>query len=223
MDRIVEVYTGAYASGKSEVSINRALQLAEQNNGNQTIVDMDTVEPAYTLRPLIKQLEELGLNVITQDDYFGLGETGNAIKPEQQNCLLKKENMVIDVGYGVGGLDILEVVNHIDKETNLHINLVINTAKLETANPEAILEYVNWYTDEREGWKQLTGIISNTHLGDETTMEDVIRGYEITKKAAAIMKLPIIAIGVDEKIADRDDYDDIPIWKLKRYMPKALW
>lgn len=224
MSRIVEVYTGAYASGKSEVSINRALMLSEKNNGNQIIVDMDTVEPAYTLRPLIKELEELGLKVIAQDDYFGLGETGNAIKPEQQNCLLnKKENIVIDVGYGVGGLDILEIIQHIDKEEDLSINLVINTAKLETATPDSILEYVNWYTSKKEGWKQLTGIVSNTHLGDETTMEDVLRGYEITKKAAEKMNLPIVAIGVDETIADKDSIDNVPIWKLKRFMPKALW
>lgn len=39
--RTVEVYTGAYASGKSEVSINRALMLL--NDGPITIVDLDTV------------------------------------------------------------------------------------------------------------------------------------------------------------------------------------
>lgn len=222
-NRTVEVYTGAYASGKSEVSINRALMLSKQNNGNQAIVDLDTVEPAYTLRPLIKDLESLGLEVITQDDYFGLGETGNAIKPEQQNCLLNKKNIVIDVGYGVGGLDILEVINNIDKEQNLSINLVVNTAKFETATADGILEYVNWYTSKREGWKQLTGIISNTHLGDETTMDDVLRGYEITKQAAEKMNLPIIAVAIDENIADRDEIDNIPVWKLKRFMPKALW
>jgi len=221
-NRIVEVYTGAYASGKSEVAINRALMLSKDTE--VTIVDMDTVEPAYTLRPLVKELEELGLNVIAQEDYFGLGEAGSAIKPEQQSCLLIQKNYtVIDVGYGVGGLDILEIINDIDKEPNLHINLVLNTSKFETSSVEAILEYTNWYSSAKEGWKRITGIVSNAHFGDESTMEDVLAGYDIIKEAAKVMGLPIVAIGADEKLSPPEQIDGIPVWKIKRYMPKHLW
>ena len=69
--RVVEVYAGAYASGKSETSINRARQFAKINKP-VTLVDLDTVEPAYTLRPIAKDLRETGINVITQPDNFGL-------------------------------------------------------------------------------------------------------------------------------------------------------
>ena len=59
-DRIIEAYIGEYASGKSEMAINRALEL--KNQGRQvTLVDLDTVEPFYTLRILKKDLEEMGL------------------------------------------------------------------------------------------------------------------------------------------------------------------
>lgn len=220
--RFVEVYTGAYASGKSEVAINRALMLSKETP--ITIVDMDTVEPAYTLRPLIKELEDLGLNVIAQGDPFGLGEAGSAITPEQQSCLIiQDKNTIIDVGYGVGGLDILEVVNDIGQEPNLSINLVLNTSKYETSSVESILEYTNWYSSDKEGWKRITGIVSNAHFGDETTMEDVLAGLEIVKEAAKIMNLPIVAVGVDEKFAPPEQIDGIPVWKLKRYMPRAFW
>lgn len=226
MTRTVEVYTGAYASGKSEISINRAFKL---NDGTAplTIIDLDTVEPAYTLRPLKKELNELGLEVVTQEDYFGLGEAGNVITPDQINCLAREGNLVIDVGYGVGGLDILEIINHISEEDNLKIYIVINTSKIETASVENIVEYVNWSKgDEDQKWKKFSGIISNTHFGDETTREDIIRGYEIVKKAGEKLNLPIIAIGASENIAqtfENDQYDSIPVWSLKRFMPKALW
>ena len=120
MVRVVEVYTGAYASGKSEISINRALMI-NKDNPPVTLVDLDTVEPAYTLRPIKNEIEKLGIKVITQESYFGLGETGNTITSQQMNCLSFSGNIVIDVGYGVGGLDILEVINGIDKEENLNI------------------------------------------------------------------------------------------------------
>ena len=60
---IIEAYVGEYASGKSENAVNRAVALHRQ--GRQvTLVDLDTVEPCYTLRPIKKELEELGLTVV---------------------------------------------------------------------------------------------------------------------------------------------------------------
>jgi hypothetical protein len=228
MTKNIEVFTGAYASGKSEISINRALMLKNKQNSLITLVDLDTVEPAYTLRPLKKELEKLGIRVITQESYFGLGETGNTITAEQMNCLSSNSDIVIDVGYGAGGLDILEVINNIDKEENLKIYIVINTSKYETSTVENIIEYINWSkgTESDSSWKKFSGIISNTHFSDETTLQDVLRGYEIIKKAAEILNLPIIALAVSEDlypVFGSDEYDNTPIWSLKRFMPKALW
>ena len=69
LKRTVEVFTGAYASGKSESAINRALQYASYGK-NITLVDLDTVEPAYCLRPIIGELKEQGISVIAQTDYL---------------------------------------------------------------------------------------------------------------------------------------------------------
>ena len=56
----MEAYVGEYAAGKSEVAVNRALQLLEQ--GKQvTLLDLDLVEPTFTLRPLKRDLEQMGL------------------------------------------------------------------------------------------------------------------------------------------------------------------
>jgi Mrp family chromosome partitioning ATPase len=51
--RVLEAYTGEYASGKSENAVNRAVELARQGR-RVTLVDLDLVEPCYTLRPLKK-------------------------------------------------------------------------------------------------------------------------------------------------------------------------
>ena len=82
--RTVEVFTGAYASGKSESAINRALQYA--NCGKSiTLVDLDTVEPAYCLRPIIGELKEKGINIIAQTDYFGLCREFQTLRYLQQD------------------------------------------------------------------------------------------------------------------------------------------
>ena len=70
--RTVEIYTGAYTSGKSENAINRAIEYTKQKK-DITLVDLDTVEPAYCMRPIEKEIRTLGINVMRQCDYFGLG------------------------------------------------------------------------------------------------------------------------------------------------------
>ncbi|MDR1168464.1 MAG: hypothetical protein LBK53_06225 [Heliobacteriaceae bacterium] len=221
--RTVEVYAGAYASGKSETAINRARQFI----GKQiTLADLDTVEPAYTLRPLAAGLEKEGIRVITQPEYFGLGEAGSYITPAQQNVLSFEGDIIIDVGYGASGLDMLDILTGIENEEDLRIYIVINTAKFETFSVENIVEYVTFSEGlEKRAWKHFSGIISNTHFGDETVKEDIIRGYEMVKKASEILKIPVRAIGADEKFkADFGAaYDGVEVWAYKRSMPDALW
>lgn len=225
MKRVVEVYAGAYASGKSETALNRARQYAVLNK-RITLVDLDTVEPAYTLRPIAHELEDMGINVITQPDNFGLGEAASYVTPAQTNCLAKEGDIIIDVGYGAGGLDILDILNNIDKEENLEIYLVVNTAKFETSTVDNIIEYVTFSEGiEKRPWKKFTGVISNTHFGDETTKDDIINGYNKLKEACEKINLTIRAIGVDEKLASNFNltYDGVEIWTYKRMMPGAFW
>ena len=225
--RTVEIYTGAYASGKSENAINRAIEYIN-NNKKITLVDLDTVEPAYCMRPLEKTLKDMGIDLILQSDYFGLGEAGSYVTNEQINCLKKNDNdIIIDVGYGVTGLDTLDILNDIDLEENIKIYLVVNTSKFETMDKDSILEYIKFNSGEnKKPWKKISGFISNTHLGNETTKEDIIRGYKILKQVANETKIPIVAISADQKFQgqfENDQYDGIQIKYLNRLMPKALW
>lgn len=225
MTRTVEVYAGAYASGKSETSLNRARSLVEQGK-KITLVDLDSVEPAYTLRPIAKDLEKFGINVITQPDNFGLGEAASYVTSAQINCLKNEDDIVIDVGYGAGGLDILDIIVDIDKERDLRIYLVVNTSKFETSSVENIVEYVSFSEGlEKRPWKKFAGLISNTHFGDDTVKDDIINGYEKLKKASKELNIPIFAIGVPENLENEfgPTYDGIDIWVYKRMMPKAFW
>ena len=223
MARVIEIYAGAYASGKSETALNRARQYAQLNKPI-TLVDLDTVEPAYTLRPIANDLRKMGINVITQPDNFGLGEAARYVTPAQVNFLSNDGDIIVDVGYGAGGLDILDIVNNIDKETNLQAYLVVNTAKFETSTIDNIIEYVDFARGSERKY-DFSGMISNTHFGDETTKEDIINGYNKLKIASQKVNIPIRAIGIDEKLAQDFalTYDGVEVWAYKRMMPKAFW
>ena len=223
MARVIEIYAGAYASGKSETALNRARQYAQLNKPI-TLVDLDTVDPAYTLRPIANDLRKMGINVITQPDNFGLGEAASYVTQAQVNFLSNDGDIIVDVGYGAGGLDILDIVNNIDKETNLQAYLVVNTAKFETSTIDNIIEYVDFARGSERKY-DFSGMISNTHFGDETTKEDIINGYNKLKIASQKVNIPIRAIGIDEKLAQDFalTYDGVEVWAYKRMMPKAFW
>ncbi|MEG1501303.1 MAG: hypothetical protein RR396_05035, partial [Clostridiales bacterium] len=70
--RIVEAYLGEYASGKSENAVARSLELAKMGR-EVTLVDLDMVEPCYTLRSLQKSLKEQGVHVLawSTENTFG--------------------------------------------------------------------------------------------------------------------------------------------------------
>ncbi|NLV22841.1 MAG: ParA family protein [Syntrophomonadaceae bacterium] len=216
--RIVEAYIGEYASGKSETAINRALELSNQGR-RVTLVDLDTVEPFYTLRPIKNQLEKLNLNVIgySREDSFGLGETGAMMNPRARWALRNEGDIILDIGYGVFGAQTLNLIEDIDQTPELKVIAVVNASRPMTNSLDRILEYV-------KGLGRVDAIVANTHMGDETTPEIITAGNTIIVEAARILQLPVIYAAIVEELKDQYVNNfDFPVKYIKRYMPSAMW
>jgi hypothetical protein len=217
--RIIEAYVGEYASGKSEIAINRALSLL----GGElpvTLVDLDLVEPFYTLRPLKRELEGMGLAVITWDtkDVLGFGETGSLLMPQMRWALQREGHVIFDVGYGVSGSRIFNLLEGI-ADSELKIFAVLNASRPMTANLKDIVEYL-------QEFEQLDGLINNTHLGAETELATIYHGVELCAAVAEVMGIPVIATAADERFRAQlgaADQRGNAILYLKRYMEKAFW
>ncbi|MFZ7103044.1 MAG: hypothetical protein ACOWWO_10395 [Peptococcaceae bacterium] len=220
MTRIVEAYIGEYNSGKSEVSINRAIDLLNQGR-KVTLVDLDIVEPFYTLRPLKKELEAKGLTILAWEtkETYGLGEAGNIIKPEMRWALRREGDIVLDIGYGVEGAKTLNLVEEKEKHPELRIYAVLNIGRPITADKEEIIEYV-------KSLGPVHGIINNSHLGNETDVQFIQEGARVIGEAARELGLPVIATTVDyrlgEKIGAQDEQGN-PVRLLYRYMDRSFW
>ncbi len=218
--RILEAYIGEYASGKSENAVNRALELARLGR-MVTLVDLDLVEPCYTLRPLKRLLEEQGIAVIAWDtrEMVGLGETGNLLKPEAAFCLLRPGDVILDIGYGVAGARVLNLIEGAAEEKDLKVYAVINIARPLTATVPDIVEHVR-------SLGRVDGLINNSHLGGETDVEIIREGSRIVTEAAAILGVPVIATAVMEELAPlvgETDWYGHPVRVLRRYLPQAFW
>lgn len=220
MDRIVEAYIGEYASGKSENAVNRALALAEQGR-RVTLVDLDLVEPVYTLRPLIPILEEKGVHVIAwkTEETLGLGEAGSVLHPGMRWALRNEGDVILDIGYGAKGSAILNLLEGIEDEKDLRVYLVVNTLRPMTDSVDKIIEYLGETGPAH-------GFIANTHLGKDTTKELMLNGLAMVKEAAGRVNVPVVAMAVDERFrADfpGDTVEGVPLRILKRYLPMGFW
>lgn len=219
-DNIVEAYIGEYASGKSEVAINRALQLLRQGR-KVTLADLDTVEPFYTLRPLKKKLEQTGLHVIAWDnsEVMGFGETGVLLKPGMRWALNNSGDVILDIGYGVQGAKVLDILEGANTHAELKLLCVINIGRPMTANVSDIVEYVRSVT-------RVDGLINNSHLGEYTDIDFINEGSGVCRSAADILGIPVVATTA-EQIYQTDlgthDANGIEVRYLTRWMPSAIW
>lgn len=218
--RIVEAYVGEYASGKSEVAVNRALMLSRLGR-TVTLVDLDIVEPCYTLRPIKLELIAAGIQVLAWEtrDTEGLGEAGNVIRAENRWALKRPGDIILDIGYGVGGSRTLNLLEGAEADPDLRVVAVINASRPMTASIEDITEYVRELGN-------VNMLINNTHLGDETTAEIVQEGAELVSSAAGILDMPVLATTAVEEIAaiiGPKDCIGNQVWAIKRYMPRTLW
>jgi hypothetical protein len=217
--RILEAYVGEYASGKSENAINRALSLL---GGDQavTLVDLDLVEPFYTLRPLKTQLTAMGLDVVAWEtkDFLGFGEAGSVIMPQMRWVLKREGHVILDVGYGVSGSRVFNLLEGYEA-SDLKIVAVVNASRPMTATVEDIIEYL-------QGFDRLDGVINNTHLGDETDLPVILQGVNIISDAAEVLGIPVVATAADERFRaglGETDPRGNPVRYLQRFMPKAYW
>lgn len=218
-NRIVEAFVGEYASGKSEISINRALELKHQ--GRQvTLVDLDTVEPFYTLRVLNDQLTDMGLKVISfsRADSFGLGETGAMLKPAARWALLNEGDIILDIGYGVHGAQTLNLVEGAYQSPELRIIAVINGTRPMTNSKERVKEYI-------KELGRVDAVVLNTHLGDQSTIDTIVSGNSFIREAAEELGIPIAFIAISEEFRGLSAVLEwgLPVKYIKRYMPGAIW
>ncbi|MFZ5650638.1 MAG: hypothetical protein ACOY4I_07265 [Bacillota bacterium] len=218
--RIVEAYVGEYASGKSEVAVNRALTISRMGRA-VTLVDLDIVEPCYTLRPIKKKLSDEGIQVLAWEtrDMVGLGETGNVIRAENRWALKRPGDIILDIGYGVGGSRTLNLLEGARDDPDLKVVAVINTSRPMTGTVEDIVEYVRELGN-------VDILLNNTHLGDETTAEIVQEGAAAVSEAARLLGMAVLATTAVEKVAvdiGPEDCVGNPVWPIKRYMPHTLW
>lgn len=216
----LNIFVGHYGSGKTEVSLNYAMELKKQGK-DVIIVDLDIVNAFYRTKDAEKILNEAGIEVITPQ-YANTNVDIPALPADIFKIFTDKtKTIVIDVGGDDDGAVALgRFFGYISQE-DYKLNLVVNTKRPLTDTKENIILMLR----DIESCSRLcvNGIINNTNLSYDTTLELISEGENIVKSAADELGIEFVFTGVKEELYDEYlKLTDAKVFSLKKYL-KMPW
>lgn len=214
----IYIVTGHYGSGKTEFSINYALQL-KKSWEKVFLVDLDIVNPYFRSNDSRVLLENAGINVISPA-YAGTNVDIPVLPPEIMRIFEEKDaKIVLDVGGDDDGAIALGRYKKYFDENEYEMFLVVNTRRPLTKTVDEIIQMKE--NIEIASRLHVTALISDTNISDETTAEIVEEGYEILKKVSDKTQLPIqyVCTNVDASDSLNESLKS-KLFKINRYTMK---
>lgn len=187
-EKRISIFTGHFGSGKSEVSVNFALKLPQVKN-KVALVDLDIVNPYFRAVDAKKLLSESNIKVVSPM-YANTNVDVPALTPEI-NALFedKSYNVVLDVGGDDLGAKALARYNEELINEGYEMYLVVNTKRQDTDTVSKIIKMAKEI--EEASRLNITGLVNNTNLLKNTTIDDVVEGHVIIKEASEELGVPI--------------------------------
>lgn len=210
----ITIIAGHYGSGKSEISVNLAI-----DKQIDYIVDLDIINPYFRSRALNDLFEEKGIHLVESTVKGMLNSDMPYVSGEGKVPFLNKDiTAIYDLGGTENGAKVLiQFTEYITDFEEIDFLVAINTFRPETATKKDILHTITLL--EAQTQLRVTGLINNTNLIDETEETDVINGEAIIKSVSEELNVPIMYTVVEENKEFQHNFEGERI-NLKRYVAR---
>jgi hypothetical protein len=216
-DRLIMV-VGNYGSGKTEVAVNLAIQLAVDGRRVQ-LADLDIVNPYFRSREARRLMEGHGVRVVVPPGAQVWADLP-IILPEIQGMLHPPPGTVtlFDVGGDDAGANVLSSLRPALGDGPYELWQVINSRRPFTGTLDGCLEMQ--HAIEEASRLKVTGLLVNSHLIQHTTARTVLEGWRLALEVSQRSGRPVRCVAVMEEVAGDPALAEIdaPILRMQRHM-----
>ncbi|MEW6050126.1 MAG: cobalamin biosynthesis protein CbiA [Candidatus Zixiibacteriota bacterium] len=216
----VIIIVGGYGSGKSEISVNLARLLTKTGSGPIAIADLDIVNPYFRSREAAAELEAFGVKCLIPAGEQVHSELPIIIPEIRAAIEAKTGTLILDVGGDDVGARVLSSLADAFTRGEYELLLVLNERRPFTADVTGALKMM---ADIETACRlQFSGIISNTHLMDDTTAETVMAGLRLAQRVSDQTGLPVRFLSVTKELASLLSGSElqVPVLLLDRALTK---
>ena len=193
----VTVVCGHYGTGKTNLSINLALDEAAEGR-NVTLIDMDVVNPYFRSSDYADILTKKGVRVLGPN--FANSNLDTPSLPAAiSDAVLDGEKVIIDVGGDDAGATALGVYRKQLCQADPDVIYVINRYRSQTTTPEEAVDILREI--ENAAHIRATCLANNSHLKQLTNEDTILESMPFAEKVSELTGLPLrfttTPVGVD--------------------------
>ena len=214
------ILVGDYGSGKTEIAVNLALCLVEEGRvahvgGRVAIADLDLVNPYFRCREVAEPLVQAGIRVVIPQGGHRFADLP-ILLPQVKGLLQDDDHVaILDVGGDEVGSRVLAGLAPTFRPEVHELWFVVNANRPFNDTPEGCVETIRRI--ERASNLRVSGLVSNTHLMQETTAEMVVLGAALTETVAGMLDVPVRAVAIMASLVDHVLVSH-PVLRMRRLM-----
>ncbi|MDP4119618.1 MAG: ParA family protein [Bacillota bacterium] len=192
---------GHYGCGKTNFSINLALQAAKEHK-QVILADLDIVNPYFRTHDYKEFLAKQGINVIAPR-FAGTNLDVPSLPPEIVSVFSNRQNyVIIDVGGDDAGAKALSRFSEkINANPDVAVYYVINKYRNLTQTPQEASELLREI--EAASRVRATAIVNNSHLQMYTNEETILQSLDFANETSKLLELPLIATTAPKKLQEQ--------------------
>ena len=185
----INIITGHYGCGKSNLSVNLALQLAKTGE-KVTVVDLDIVNPYFRSADFGELFKKNGIT-LENSIYANTNIDMPAISFDLERIAMQTGYVIIDVGGEDDGATALGRYSQafLKLKNDIEMYYVVNYYRDMIKNPTDAVELLR--DIERSARFKATAIVNNSNLGPITTKDTIIDSIGYAKEVANMTGLPL--------------------------------
>jgi len=206
-ERRITAIVGHFGSGKTEFAVNLAMRSTRSGGYKTTaLIDLDIANPYFRSRERKAYLGKMGIQVLSNVFGFDINLDLPAISAgingpiQNQDC-----RVIMDVGGDDSGARVLLQFKSELVKQDCDLFCVLNANRPETQTIEGAINHLARIEESLK--MKITGIVNNTHLLEETTIEDILKGMELSKVVSQKLNIPIkyhcCMIKLEKELKDR--------------------